>query len=60
MSQMQFVNIEEDILASSVRWQKNLFEKLIQDLERRRLNGEQTLKKIREIEGGLKKLCQAA
>ena len=60
MFQLQIPNIEEDIIASCIRRQKNLYEKLIQELEQKNISRNLTIEKIREIETGIKRLCQAA
>jgi hypothetical protein len=60
MNQLGFQVIEEDILASCIRLQKTLCDRLIWELETRDLTEFDVDVKIREIERGLKRLCQAA
>ncbi|MFN0118820.1 MAG: hypothetical protein ACKVQC_11090 [Elusimicrobiota bacterium] len=60
MEQMFFYQLEADVLASSIRSQKNLCEELIRELEGKDFDSESVNKKIYEIESALKKICKAA
>lgn len=58
MSQLFLPSIEEDIMASSIRRQKLLCDRLIRDIEQKGLSQQAAMERLREIETGLKRLCQ--
>ena len=59
MLQLQIPHIQEDILASGIRRQTLLCDRLIQELETRNLTEFDVAEKIQRIERELKRLCEA-